>query len=235
MACGEDRFGDAVQTLTRPYLSDEIRYFIFGVVEDGLDEGLEGGVVRLQAVDVLFVDAFATMIGVGVVDTFRPIDRSTSSTARRISIALDLRCTSAICYGLEDCEPGCHTFDFRLRQAIQAVLTHRLFAEAASLSVMRGLDLEPVECSEGLTGLLISGRGTCWTGPSYPMTSTWEFVAAGSWLSAPRRCCNGWVLWPLAQRYSLLRRGTDPSSLARSSLPRLPAGKAVHNSSVTCQ
>lgn len=51
-----------------------------------------------------------------------------------------------------------HALDFRLRQAMQAVLTHLLLAAAASLSDVRGLDLVLVEDSVKVLGLLVTER-----------------------------------------------------------------------------
>ena len=61
---------------------------VFRVIENGLDEGLEGGIARLEVVNVFFVDAFAPMIGVGIVDAFGTVDGGTGSTAWCVSITL---------------------------------------------------------------------------------------------------------------------------------------------------
>lgn len=63
------------------------------IVEDGLDEGLKGGIVRLEVVDILLVDSFPAMIRIGIVDTFGTVDGSTGSTTRGISIALNVHDT----------------------------------------------------------------------------------------------------------------------------------------------
>lgn len=52
--------------------------FVFWVVEDGLDEGLEGRVTRLEVVYVLLVDALAAVVRVWVVDAWRVVDGGTS-------------------------------------------------------------------------------------------------------------------------------------------------------------
>jgi hypothetical protein len=59
---GNDGLGDAVEALACPYLLDQARDFVFGVVQDGLDEGLQGRVARLEIVDVLFVYALAAVV-----------------------------------------------------------------------------------------------------------------------------------------------------------------------------
>ena len=52
--------------------------FVFWVVEDGLDEGLEGRVTRLEVVYALLVDALAAVVRVWVVDAGRVVDGGTS-------------------------------------------------------------------------------------------------------------------------------------------------------------
>ena len=53
-----------------------------------MDEGLEGGVARLEVVNVFFVDAFATMVRVRVVDTFGSINGGTGRAAWGIAVTL---------------------------------------------------------------------------------------------------------------------------------------------------
>lgn len=121
---------------------------MLGVVEDGLDEGLKGRVVGFEVVDILLVDAFATVIRIGIVDTFSAVDGGTSSATGAVAIALDHEDAAlARCYTRSMMEIGerRHTFDLRLRQAMQAVLTHRLLAAAISLSTSRCLVLLVVE------------------------------------------------------------------------------------------
>ena len=57
-----DRFGHIVQALTGSNLLDQIGDLILGEVEDGLNEGLEGGVAGLEIVNVLLVDALTAMV-----------------------------------------------------------------------------------------------------------------------------------------------------------------------------
>lgn len=71
---GNDGLGNIVQALARPDLTNQVGYFMLGIVENGLDERLEGGVVRLEIVNVFLVDALSSMIGVGIVDTFGAVD-----------------------------------------------------------------------------------------------------------------------------------------------------------------
>ena len=106
---------------------------MLGIVENGLYEGLKGRVARLEIVNVLLVDSFATVIRVGVVDTFGTIDRGTSGATGGITITLML--LSAINENSDSYkEYWRDTLDFRLRQAMQAVLTQRRLADADSLS-----------------------------------------------------------------------------------------------------
>ena len=91
------------------------------------------------------------MVGVGVVDAFRAIDRGAGSTAGSVPITLG-RCMSALQPESRIQAKTHDTLDFRLRQAIQAVLTHLLFAEAVlgeGLSSLRDLD-----------GFLVFGAGS---------------------------------------------------------------------------
>lgn len=55
-------------------MPDQVGHFMLRIVEDGLNEGLESGIVRLEVVDILLVDTFAAMVGVGIVDAFSPVD-----------------------------------------------------------------------------------------------------------------------------------------------------------------
>lgn len=70
---------------------------MLGIVEDGLNQGLKGRIVGFEVVDIFLVDAFPTMIGIGIVDTFGAIDRGTGSATRGVSIALILD------YGVSGC------------------------------------------------------------------------------------------------------------------------------------
>ena len=53
-----------------------------------MDEGLEGGVAGLEVVDVLLVDAFAAVIGIGIVNAFCAVDGGAGGAAGSISITL---------------------------------------------------------------------------------------------------------------------------------------------------
>jgi hypothetical protein len=64
--------------------------FLFGIVQDGLYERLQGRIARLKVVDVLLVDALAPMIGIGVVYTRRVVDGSTGRACGRGPVALCL-------------------------------------------------------------------------------------------------------------------------------------------------
>lgn len=70
----DDGLGDGIEALTGADLADEVGDVVLGVVEDGLDEGLQGGVAGLQALDVLLVDALAAVVRVGVVDALGVVD-----------------------------------------------------------------------------------------------------------------------------------------------------------------
>lgn len=58
----DDGLGDCIEAFAGPDLLHEGRDVFFGVVEDGLDEGLQGRVARLEALNVLFVDALAAVV-----------------------------------------------------------------------------------------------------------------------------------------------------------------------------
>lgn len=133
---------------------------MFGIIEYGLDERLKSGIVCLEIVYVLLVDSFAAMVRIGIVDTFGAINGGTSSTARGVPIALDANTRiSLVSFKKGKRKERSRAFDFRLRHAMHAVLTHRLLAAAASLSVgARDLDLVPMEDSVRLLGLLTSYR-----------------------------------------------------------------------------
>ena len=96
--------------------------------------------MRLEVVDVLLVYTFPAVVRIRVVDAFSTVDRSAGSAARGISIALDGRPRVSSWQRIEG--HGSRAFDFRLRQAIHALLTHRLLLEAAS-DARRDLDLVP--------------------------------------------------------------------------------------------
>ena len=88
------------------------------------------------------------MIGIWVVDAFRTIDRSAGCAAWGITVALVsmLRVSTMQGCGQAFYDQGsCRilkTFDFLLRHAMQAVLTHRLLADAAeALSLLRDFAL----------------------------------------------------------------------------------------------
>lgn len=58
------------------------------VVEDGLDERLEGRVTRLEPIDILLVDALAAVVGIGVVDAFGVVNGGTGGAGWRGAVAL---------------------------------------------------------------------------------------------------------------------------------------------------
>lgn len=67
---------------------DQGRDFIFRPVEDGLNQRLEGRVLGLELVDVLFVDAFAAVVGAGIVDALGIVNGGASGAGGSIAIAL---------------------------------------------------------------------------------------------------------------------------------------------------
>ena len=85
---GEDGVGDRVQALAGAYLLDEGGDVFFGVVQDGLDERLEGRVARLEAVNLLLVHALAPVVRVGVVDALGVVDGGAGGAGRRGAVAL---------------------------------------------------------------------------------------------------------------------------------------------------
>jgi hypothetical protein len=53
---------------------DQVGHVVLRVVEDGLDQRLQGRVARLEVVDVLLVDALAAVVRVEVVDALGVVD-----------------------------------------------------------------------------------------------------------------------------------------------------------------
>jgi hypothetical protein len=85
---GDDGLGDRVEALACAYLVDEAGDVFLGVVENGLDERLEGRVARLEVVNVLFVDALAAVVRVGVVDAFGVVDGGAGGAGRCGAVTL---------------------------------------------------------------------------------------------------------------------------------------------------
>jgi len=71
---GDDVLGDGVEALARADLVDQVGDLVLRVVEDGLDQRLQGRVARLEVVDVLLVDALAAVVRVEVVDALGVVD-----------------------------------------------------------------------------------------------------------------------------------------------------------------
>jgi hypothetical protein len=71
---GEDVLGDGVEALAGADLVDQVGHVVLRVVEDGLDQRLQGRVARLEVVDVLLVDALAAVVRVEVVDALGVVD-----------------------------------------------------------------------------------------------------------------------------------------------------------------
>lgn len=88
-----DGLGDGVQALARPYLLHEPGDIFLGVVEDGLDEGLQGRVARLEVVNVLLVDALAAVVRVRVVDALGVVDGGAGGAGGRGAVALSYMST----------------------------------------------------------------------------------------------------------------------------------------------
>lgn len=125
------------------------------------------------------------MIGIWVVDAFCTIDRSAGCAAWRITITLvSSSCQRNAGLFISLLQPRSlwvfwNTFDFLLRHAMHAVLTHRLLADAAdSLSLLRGFALmgfgliwvEPLVLF--VTGMMLCSASSTkvssaigWTGP----------------------------------------------------------------------
>ena len=61
---------------------------MFRVVEDGMDEGLQGGIARLERVGIVAVDAFSAVVRVGVVDALGAVDLGAGGAGGRVAIAL---------------------------------------------------------------------------------------------------------------------------------------------------
>lgn len=53
-----------------------------------MDKGLEGRISRLEVIDIFLVDAFAAVVGVGVVDTFGVVYSGAGGAGRRRAVAL---------------------------------------------------------------------------------------------------------------------------------------------------
>jgi hypothetical protein len=81
----DDGFGDGIEALACADLADEVGDVVFGVVEDGLDQRLQGRVARL---DFLLVDALAAVVRVGVVDALGVVDGGAGRTCWRSAVAL---------------------------------------------------------------------------------------------------------------------------------------------------
>ena len=86
---GDDLLGHVLQALARADLPHQVRHLAVRVVQNGLHERLERRVARLEAVNVLLVDALPAVVRVGVVDTLRAINRGACCTAGRVAITLD--------------------------------------------------------------------------------------------------------------------------------------------------
>jgi hypothetical protein len=72
------------------YLLYQVGDFVFGVVEDGLDERLQGRVTRLEIIYVLFVYALAPMVRIGVVYAWGIVYGGTCRTGWSGAVALCL-------------------------------------------------------------------------------------------------------------------------------------------------
>lgn len=78
---GDDGLGDRVEALAGADLVDEVGDGVLGVVEDGLDQRVQRRAARLEVVDVLFVDALAAVVRVGVVDALGVVHGGTGGAA----------------------------------------------------------------------------------------------------------------------------------------------------------
>lgn len=90
MLFGNNLLRNAIEALASPYLTDEIKRVWLFVVQDGLDDGLEGRVSCLQVINIVLVYTFSAVVGVGVVDAFCPVYLGACSTCRRVAITLAL-------------------------------------------------------------------------------------------------------------------------------------------------
>ena len=94
-----DSLCNGVQALACPYLVYEVGDFFFRVVQDSLDKRLEGGITRLEVVDVLLVDAFAAVVRIRVVDARRVVDGGTCRAGGSGTVALCGRLATALVQG----------------------------------------------------------------------------------------------------------------------------------------
>lgn len=85
---GDDGLGDDIEALAGADLLHERGDLVLRVVEDGLDQGLQGRVAGLEALDVLFVDALAAVVRVWVVDALGVVDGGAGRAGRRGAVAL---------------------------------------------------------------------------------------------------------------------------------------------------
>ena len=61
---------------------------MFGIIQNGLYEGLQRGVARFEIVDIFLVNSFSAMVRVWVIDAFGTIYGGTGRTAWSVAIAL---------------------------------------------------------------------------------------------------------------------------------------------------
>jgi hypothetical protein len=80
-----DGFGDGIEALACADLADKLGDVVFGVIENGLDQRLQGRVARL---DFLLVDALAAVVRVGVVDALGVVDGGAGRACWRRAVAL---------------------------------------------------------------------------------------------------------------------------------------------------
>jgi len=77
----------------------EVGDFLFRIVQDSLNKRLEGGIARLEVVDVLLVDAFAAVVRIRVVDARRVVDGGTCRAGGSGTVALCGRLATALVQG----------------------------------------------------------------------------------------------------------------------------------------
>ena len=70
---------------------------MFRIIQNGLYEGLQGGVARFEIVDIFLVNAFSAMVRVWVIDAFGTVYGGTGGAARSVAIALGRRLSVYSC------------------------------------------------------------------------------------------------------------------------------------------
>jgi hypothetical protein len=171
---------------------DEVGDFILRVVEDGLDQRLQGRVARLEVVDVLLVDALAAVVRVQVVDAFGVVDGGAGRAGGRGAVALwwaGKRMAGCWCWWCwrsggdgvacagerQQAKFALRTFDFLFLQGTQALEMHLRFLPSSPLPSLLLLRPFFAGVSGAASVALLSMAG----GRGYSEAKMWGFERAG--------------------------------------------------------